>query len=49
MGQNIIKKILCVHLRKGECAPGREIGLRIDQTLTQDASVNMGCLNAADI
>ena len=37
-------KILAAHLVDGELTPGREIGLRIDQTLTQDATGTTACL-----
>ena len=38
MAQNVVQKILSNHLVDGEMAPGSEIGIRIDQTLTQDAT-----------
>ena len=38
MPQTITHKILADHLVDGEPAPGREVGIRIDQTLTQDAT-----------
>ncbi|MFW5817691.1 MAG: aconitate hydratase [Planctomycetota bacterium] len=38
MAQTLTHKILADHLREGELAPGGEIGIRIDQTLTQDAT-----------
>ncbi len=38
MGQNLIHKILSRHRLDGEIAAGEEIGIRIDQTLTQDAT-----------
>ncbi len=38
MGFNITQKIIRSHLLEGEMVPGREVGLRIDQTLTQDAT-----------
>lgn len=38
MAQNVAQKLIAAHLTDGEMAPGREIGLRIDQTLTQDAT-----------
>ena len=38
MGQTLTYKILAGHLADGKIAPGREIGIRIDQTLTQDAT-----------
>ena len=38
MAETLVEKILGEHLVEGELAPGNEIGLRIDQTLTQDAT-----------
>ena len=38
MPQNIVQKILAAHLAAGQAAAGAEIGIRIDQTLTQDAT-----------
>ncbi len=38
MGKTLTYKILEQHLVEGRLAPGEEIGLRIDQTLTQDAT-----------
>ena len=38
MPQNIVQKIISAHLVSGEMKPGSEIGIRIDQTLTQDAT-----------
>src|SRR5579864_4160717 len=38
MGLNVTQKLIRSHLTDGEILPGREIGLRIDQTLTQDAT-----------
>jgi aconitate hydratase len=38
MKGTIAEKILKDHLLEGELAPGREIGIRIDQSLTQDAT-----------
>src|SRR5713226_4587597 len=38
MGQNVAKKLIESHLVSGRMSPGEEIGLRIDQTLTQDAT-----------
>jgi len=36
MGQNLVNKILAEHLVAGELTAGSEIGIRIDQCLTQD-------------
>ena len=38
MGKNIVEKILADHLMAGSLTPGTQIGIRIDQTLTQDAT-----------
>lgn len=38
MGLNVTQKLLHSHLTEGEMLPGREVGIRIDQTLTQDAT-----------
>ncbi len=38
MGQTLISKILANHLTEGKVAAGEQIGIRIDQTLTQDAT-----------
>ncbi|MFD1363644.1 aconitate hydratase [Lentibacillus salinarum] len=38
MPLNITQKLIKDHLAAGEMAPGEEIGLKIDQTLTQDAT-----------
>ncbi len=44
MGLNITEKIISAHLLTGEMEPGTEVGLRIDQTLTQDATGTMAYL-----
>jgi len=44
MAMNLAQKILSEHLVEGELGPGKEIGIRIDQTLTQDATGTMACL-----
>ena len=44
MGLNITEKIISAHLLNGEMEPGTEVGLRIDQTLTQDATGTMAYL-----
>ena len=44
MGDSVTYKILKEHLVEGECKPGNEIGIRIDQTLTQDATGTMAYL-----
>lgn len=44
MPQNMVEKILQAHLKEGRLVPGEEIGIRIDQTLTQDATGTMAYL-----
>lgn len=44
MGLTIAQKIIKAHLIEGEMLPGTEIGLKIDQTLTQDATGTMAYL-----
>jgi aconitate hydratase len=44
MGKNIVQKILDQHIVEGSPIPGREVGIRIDQTLTQDATGTMAYL-----
>lgn len=44
MGKNLVQKILGEHLLSGEMKPGQEIAIRIDQTLTQDATGTMAYL-----
>ncbi|WP_411843807.1 aconitate hydratase [Salinicoccus sp. HZC-1] len=41
MELNVAQKLIQDHLISGEMTPGEEIGLRIDQTLTQDATGTM--------
>lgn len=41
MGKNVAQKLIESHLLSGSIQPGEEIGLRIDQTLTQDATGTM--------
>ena len=44
MGMNVAQKVLSTHIVEGEMAAGAEIGLRIDQTLTQDSTGTMAYL-----
>ncbi|MBE6981351.1 MAG: aconitate hydratase [Ruminococcaceae bacterium] len=44
MGKTIAQKIIAAHLVSGEMVPGKEVALRIDQTLTQDATGTMAYL-----
>lgn len=43
MGRNVAQKLIATHLVSGEMTPGREVGIRIDQTLTQDATGTRVC------
>ena len=38
MSLNVTQKLIQSHLMHGDITPGEEIGIRIDQTLTQDAT-----------
>ena len=49
MGLTIAQKIIFKHLVSGTMAPGEEIGLKIDQTLTQDATGTMAYLALENI
>ncbi|MFF0525103.1 aconitate hydratase [Actinomadura nitritigenes] len=40
-GRNVARKLIASHLVSGEMEPGTEIGIRVDQTLTQDATGTM--------
>ena len=44
MGKTIAQKIIQSHLISGDLTPGSEVALRIDQTLTQDATGTMAYL-----
>ena len=44
MGYTLSQKIIKAHLVSGDMTPSSEIGLRIDQTLTQDATGTMAYL-----
>jgi aconitate hydratase len=44
MGKSITQKILEEHLAEGKFEPGKEIAIKIDQTLTQDATGTMAYL-----
>jgi aconitate hydratase len=41
---NIVEKVLKKHLKEGKYVKGKEIGIKIDQTLTQDATGTMAYL-----
>ena len=44
MGKTIAQKLIAAHLVSGDMTPGSEVALRIDQTLTQDATGTMAYL-----
>jgi aconitate hydratase len=44
MGKSMTQKILEAHIVEGKWAPGTEISIKIDQTLTQDATGTMAYL-----
>jgi len=44
MIQNLTQKIIAAHLASGEMIPGTEISIKIDQTLTQDATGTLSYL-----
>lgn len=44
MALNLTQKILKAHLVSGDMVPGKEIAIKIDQTLTQDATGTMSYL-----
>ena len=44
MGLTLAQKLIKSHLVEGEMIPGQEIGLKIDQTITQDATGTMAYL-----
>jgi len=44
LGKTIAQKIIEAHLVSGDMTPGTEVALRIDQTLTQDATGTMAYL-----
>ena len=41
MGKTLIEKLIASHLVAGEMIPGKDVGLKIDHTLTQDATGTM--------
>jgi aconitate hydratase len=44
LGNTLTQKIIGEHLLSGNMVPGEEVGIRIDQTLTQDATGTMAYL-----
>jgi len=44
MGKNVFEKIIAPHIVSGKAQVGAEVGIRIDQTLTQDATGTMAYL-----
>ena len=48
-GKNLTRKIIEDHLVEGEMVPGKEIAIRIDQCLIQDATGTMAWLQFAQM
>ncbi|MBI5468214.1 MAG: aconitate hydratase [Deltaproteobacteria bacterium] len=44
MGKNVAQKLIDSHLVSGEAVQGKEVNIRIDQTITQDATGTMSYL-----
>ena len=44
MGKSLVQKILETHLVSGRAKANEDIGMSIDQTLIQDATGTMACL-----
>ena len=44
MGKSIVQKIIAAHLVEGKEIPGEQVAIKIDQTLTQDATGTMAYL-----
>jgi hypothetical protein len=49
MGRNVTQKLITADLVEGRMHPGEEIGIRIDQTLTQDATGTLMMLELEDL
>ena len=49
MGLNVAQKLIESHLLSGAMTAGKEIGIRIDQTLTQDATGTLVMLELESI
>src|SRR6266487_3355476 len=49
MPDNLTTKIIKGHLVGGELTPGKEIALRVDQTLLQDTTGTMACLQFEEL
>lgn len=49
MGMTVAEKIIAAHLVEGEMIKGKEVGIRIDRTLTQDATGTMAYLEFESI
>ncbi len=49
MGDNLTTKILRDHLVEGRLIPGEDVMLRVDQTLLQDATGTMACLQYEEL
>ena len=44
MAKTIVEQVMAAHLVSGELAPGAEVALKIDHTLTQDATGTLAYL-----
>lgn len=44
MGKNVTQKLIDSHIISGQSGKGNEIAIKIDQTITQDATGTMACL-----
>src|SRR5438093_8245820 len=49
MAENLTTRIIRSHLVGGEFGPGSEISLLVDQTLLQDATGTMACLQFEEL
>lgn len=49
MAENLTRQILAEHLVDGELRPGEAISLRVDQTLTQDATGTMAFMQFEEL
>jgi aconitate hydratase len=49
VAENLTRQILAEHLAEGELRPGEEISLRVDQTLTQDATGTMAFMQFEEL
>jgi aconitate hydratase len=45
--KTMTEKILAEHIREGKLEKGTEVGIKIDQCLTQDSTGTMACLSSS--